>query len=88
MLTRKELGPAMDEAIRMKGVKKADVAREFGVKPPSVTGWIQTGRIAKEHLGKLVEYFSDVVSPSHFGMGDVASPPPPRFAVFAARLKQ
>ena len=88
MLTGKELGTAIDEAIRMKGVKKADVAREFGVKPPSVTGWIQTGRIAKEHLGKLVEYFSDVVSPSHFGMGEVAPPPPPRFADFAARLKQ
>ena len=78
MLTGKELGTAIDEAIRMKGVKKADVAREFGVKPPSVTGWIQTGRIAKEHLGKLVEYFSDVVSPSQFGMGEVAPPPPPR----------
>lgn len=88
MLTGKELGTAIDEAIRLKGVKKADVAREFGIKPPSVTGWVQTGRIAKEHLGKLVEYFSDVVPPAHFGMGEAVASHTARFAEFAARLKQ
>lgn len=73
MLTGKELGSAIDKAIKLKGVKKSEVAKEFGIKPPSVTSWIQTGRVAKEHLGKLIEYFSDVVQPSHFGMDSIAS---------------
>lgn len=73
MLTGKELGAAIECAIEKKGVKKADVARAFGIKPPSVTSWIKTGRVAKEHLGKLVEYFSDVVEPAHFGMEAISA---------------
>ncbi|EGY53117.1 LexA family protein [Neisseria shayeganii] len=68
MLTGKELGDAIAKAIELKKVKKADVATEFGVKAPSVSGWIKTGRISKEHLDKLVTYFSDVVGPEHFGI--------------------
>ena len=68
MLTGEELGRAIDEAIKLKGVTKVKVAEHFGIKPPSVNSWIKTGRISKEHIEKLVEYFSDVVSPEHFGL--------------------
>ena len=68
MLIGEELGRAIDEAIKLKGVTKVKVAEHFGIKPPSVNSWIKTGRISKEHIEKLVEYFSDVVSPEHFGL--------------------
>lgn len=68
MFTGEKLGKAIAEAINRKGVSKADVAKHFKIKPPSVTGWIRTGRISKEHIGKLVEYFSDVAKPEHFGI--------------------
>lgn len=68
MLTKKKLGHAIGKAIEIKGVSKADIARRFGVKPPSVTGWIQKGSIDKDRLMELIEYFSDVVGPDHWGM--------------------
>lgn len=68
MLTGKQLGAAIAEAILKKGVKKADVARHFNVSPPSVQGWCDTGRIGKERLPELWTYFSDVVGPSHWGL--------------------
>jgi len=68
MLTGKELGAAIGSAISKKGVKPADVARHFGVKPPSVNGWVATGRIGKDKLSGLFDYFSDVAGPEHWGM--------------------
>src|SRR3989304_5554330 len=68
MLTGKELGKAIAAAILMKGVSNADVARHFRVKPPSVQGWLTTGRISKKRLPELWEYFSDVVGPEHWGL--------------------
>lgn len=68
MFTGEKLGNAINEAIKKKGISKADVARHFGIKPPSVSGWIKTGRVSKEHIGRLIEYFSDVVTPEHFGI--------------------
>lgn len=68
MLTGERLGQALAAAMALKNVKETDVAAEFGVKAPSVYGWKATGRIAKKHLNHLVEYFSDVVPPSHWGM--------------------
>lgn len=68
MFTGEKLGQAIEKAISEKKVSKAEVARYFGIKPPSVTGWIKTGRVSKEHIGKLVEFFADVVSPEHFGI--------------------
>ncbi len=67
MLTGKDLGNAIEAAIKLKGVKPADVARHFGIKPPSVNGWVSTGRIGKDKLTKLFDYFSDVVGPEHWG---------------------
>lgn len=68
MLTGKPLGDAVAEAIRLKGVSKAAVARHFGIKGPSIYDWINHGRIGKQHLMELVAYFSDVVGPEHWGM--------------------
>lgn len=68
MYSGEKLAKAVAEAIQMKGVRKSDVARHFGIKPPSVSGWVSHGRISKEHIDKLIEYFSDVVEPSHFGI--------------------
>lgn len=68
MLTGKKLGDALREAIRLKNVSKAEVARHFEVKGPSVYDWINHGRIGKQHIEKLVAYFSDVVPSSHWGI--------------------
>ena len=77
MLIGEELGRAIDEAIKLKGVTKVKVAEHFGIKPPSVNSWIKTGRISKEHIEKLVEYFSDVVSPEPRGGFPVLTSPYP-----------
>ncbi len=68
MLTGEKLGAALATAIQMKGVSKADVARHFDVKPPSIQGWLKNGRISKTHIEKLLTYFSDVVGPDHWGI--------------------
>lgn len=70
MLTGVELGAAIDAARVAKGVSKADMARHFNVKPPSVTGWIETGRINKAKLVDLIAYFSPVVGYQHWGLSD------------------
>lgn len=68
MLNGVELGKALVRAMELKGVKNADVAREFSIKPPSVVDWRQHGRIGKRHLDHLVAYFADVVGPEHWGI--------------------
>lgn len=68
MLTGKELGKAIRLAVDLKGVRLADVARHFGVKPPSVQDWINKGTIDKGRLPALWLYFSDVVGPEHWGL--------------------
>ena len=68
MYTGEKLGIAIREAIKRKGVNQKTVAEVFDVKQPSVSGWIKHGRVSKEHIDKLIEYFSDVVPPSHFGI--------------------
>lgn len=75
MLTGKELGDAIAAAIRMKEAKdpdfsKAGMARHFGVKPPSVQDWVNRGTIDKGRLQELWRFFSDVVGPEHWGLGD------------------
>jgi hypothetical protein len=68
MLQGKALGAALKGAIDKKKVSQLKVAQTFGVQQPSVSEWIRYGRIAKKHLNKLVEYFSDVVGPEHWGL--------------------
>lgn len=73
MLNGKELGKAIAKAIELKIASgaissKADVARHFNVKPPSIHGWIDKGVISKSRLPELWRYFSDVVGPEHWGL--------------------
>lgn len=73
MLKGKEFGAAIDAAIKLKiahnaGLKKADIARHFKIKPPSITDWVKKGSVAKDKLPELWRYFSDVVGPDHWGM--------------------
>ncbi|WP_049790246.1 hypothetical protein [Pusillimonas sp. T7-7] len=72
MLHGKELGQAIEQAINLKidsgKVKsKSEIARDFGVKPPSIHNWVNTGTIGKERLPRLWDYFADVVGPEHWG---------------------
>lgn len=68
MLTGKKLGDAIEKARVRKGVTKADLARQFGVQPPSIQGWINNGRISKPKIMEVIEYFSDVVGAEHWGL--------------------
>lgn len=73
MLKGKELGTAIEQAINLKIAKgvivsKADVAKHFGIKTPSIYDWIKKGSISKDKLVKLWDYFSDVVGPEHWGV--------------------
>lgn len=78
MLTGKELGQAIRQAVELKdaaerkagrpGVRLVDVAAHFSVKPPSVQDWINKGTISKDKLPQLWLYFSDVVGPEHWGL--------------------
>lgn len=69
MLKGKELGAAIESARRAKNVTKVEIAKRFGVKPPSVQGWVKEGRIDKGKLMQLIEYFSDSVPLEHWGLG-------------------
>lgn len=68
MLTGKELGQAIEAARLKKGVSKRAMAEHFNIAPPSVSGWISTGRIDKAKLADLFSYFSDVAGPEHWGL--------------------
>lgn len=68
MLTGPELGAAIESAVAKKGISKQKLAEDFGVKPPSVQGWIKTGRIDKAKFFGLLTYFSDVVDATHWGL--------------------
>lgn len=73
MLTGKELGAAIEAAIKLKGVPKTEVAEHFKVKPPSVQDWVRRGTIGKEKLPQLWAYFSGVVGPAHWGLENFPS---------------
>ena len=70
MLTGPDLGNAIEEAMRLKGVGRSETARHFGVRPESTYDWTKYGRIAKKHLPALFTYFADVVGPEHWGMAE------------------
>ena len=42
------------------------MARHFGIKPPSISDWINRGTIDKAKLDELFTYFADVVGPDHW----------------------
>jgi len=79
MLNGKDLGAAIGEAIRMKvesgAVRsKAEIARHFGVRPPSLVDWVNKGSISKDKLPELWRFFSDVVGCDHWGMSEAEWP--------------
>ena len=73
MLSGIELGRAIEQAIDKKisagsAKSKAEIARHFKIKAPSIHDWIKKGSISKEKLPELWSYFSDVVGPEHWGL--------------------
>lgn len=75
MLKGKDFGNAIKAAIALKiesgGARsKAEIARHFGVRPPSLEDWIKKGAISKERLPQLWQYFSDVVGYDHWGLSE------------------
>lgn len=77
MLTGRELGEAIEKARALKGVTRTELAAYFGVRHESTYDWTNHGRIAKKHLPRLFDYFSDVVGPSHWGLDAPLSPSQP-----------
>jgi predicted XRE-type DNA-binding protein len=73
MLTGAALGAAISEALEKAGISKAEIARRFNVKPPSVSGWIKTGRISKSNFEKLRRMLADVVPDHHWGFHSAAN---------------
>lgn len=69
MLTGLELGQAIEAARLKKGITKKALAEAFRVAAPSVQGWVATGRIDKSKLIDVIRFFSDVVGPEHWGLG-------------------
>lgn len=68
LLVGAELGAAIEAARIKKGITKKDLAAAFGIAPPSVQGWVSTGRIDKAKLIEVIRFFSDVVGPEHWGL--------------------
>ncbi len=66
MLKGKELGAAIKQALIDNGRTAADAARHFNIKPPSVSGWISTGRISKENFDRLRAWL-DKTPDAHWG---------------------
>ncbi len=56
METPKHLGEKLKNEAERRGLKPADIARLFVVKPPSVYEWYQKGRIDRKHYQKLVDW--------------------------------
>jgi len=74
MLKNKELGLAIKAALEQNNFSQAEAARKFNLKPPSITGWIQTGRISKENFEVLKNWC--VKTPlSHWGLDNNESRP-------------
>jgi transcriptional regulator with XRE-family HTH domain len=80
------LAQKLRDAIRMRGVSQADVARAFGVKPPTVSkDWLHYGRIAKRHLPRLIEYFQ---LPFEWWFEDIATPGPALYRCRRSNFQQ
>lgn len=75
MLQGEELAAALAEAITLKKAVRgfenlgpSRLARDFEIAQSSASEWLKYGRVAKKHIGKLLEYFADVVGPEHWGL--------------------
>lgn len=75
VLQGKELAAAIRAAIELKSAKvgagkvgPTALGNALGIKQPSASELLTTGRLSKEKLPKLLDYFEDVVGPDHFGL--------------------
>ncbi len=68
MLTGPDFAAALRAAMTAKQMKPATLAQIFNVKPPSVQGWMTTGRIHRDKLQRLIALFADTVPPTHWGL--------------------
>lgn len=75
MLQGKDLGAAIKAAMELKAARPGAgrvgptaLARALGMSQPSASELLNTGRLAKEKLPLLLDYFEDVVGPDHFGL--------------------
>lgn len=59
---KRHIGMKLQEAMDEKNVRPAQLARDFGVKPPSVYEWTKYGRIAKNRIPQLATYFGKSVA--------------------------
>lgn len=71
----KELGQAITEAVELKidGINyrsKASIARALGIEPPSLHSWMRTGRISPHKKMAMLDLFSTVTTPQHWGLED------------------
>lgn len=80
MLTGTELGAAIAAALEQNGKTQADAARLFGVKAPSVSGWIKTGRISKSNFDRLRSWLVKT-PPEHWGAISTPLMPSPNEAI-------
>lgn len=80
MLHGKELGEAIRIALKQNGKSPADAARYFEIKPPSVSGWMTTGRISKERLIRLIQWL-DQTPLEHWGAEGLIAPGQPIYFV-------
>ena len=56
METKNHMGVKLEQEAKRLGLKPAQIAAVFGVKPPSVYDWYEHGRIHKKHYPRLVEW--------------------------------
>jgi len=75
MLQGKELAAAIATAMEKKravpGYEKIGptaLGKALGMRQPSASDLLSTGRLAKDKLPALLAYFEDVVGPDHFGL--------------------
>lgn len=73
MLKGKEFGNAIGKAIQLMlesghAKSKAEIARHFAMKPPSLADWVKKGSVSKDKIPDLYRYFSPVADCFHWGM--------------------
>ncbi len=71
MLTGKQIGKRIEDALLDAKRTKAGLAEHCGVTPQAVTGWVKHGRISKGRIEKVAEYTS---KPLDYFLGDVMIP--------------
>lgn len=49
---------------------KSEIARALGIQNPSLYGWLETGRIARDRMPQVIRYFKDVSTPNDWGLED------------------